>query len=300
MHGACGAHLVKIGEETSEQLDYQPASLFVTEHVRFKYACQACEGHVVTAALPAQPIEKGRPGPGLLAQVLTAKYADHLPLNRQVDIFARHGVTLARQTLGDWVADAATLLEPRSTSTSRARVLASKVIHTDDTPVPVQDHERPQTRDGRLWVYVGDGQPGDDRVRLHADAEPGRARAPSSGTSAGICRPMPTPATTRCMRRAGWWRSGAGPMRGGTSTMPGTRTRRARCWRWASSGSSTRWSARRKAARRRRPGAPCGEEQAPPVLERFKTWLDEQADIAACRRVRSARRWATRGGNGRR
>jgi transposase len=84
----CGTALVKIGEETSEQLDYQPASLFVVEHVRFKYACPACEERVVTSPLPAQPIDKGRPGPGLLAQVITAKYADHVPLNRQVDIFA--------------------------------------------------------------------------------------------------------------------------------------------------------------------------------------------------------------------
>jgi transposase len=73
----CGGALVKIGEETSEQLDYKPASLFVMEHVRFKYACAACEGNVVTAAMPAQPIDKGRPGAGLLAQVVTAKYADH-------------------------------------------------------------------------------------------------------------------------------------------------------------------------------------------------------------------------------
>jgi transposase len=99
----CGARLVKIGEDTREQLDDPPASLFVTEHVRFTYACPACEGQVVTSPLPAQPIEQGKPGPGLLAQVVTAKYADHLPLNRPVDIFARHGVDLSRQTLCDWV-----------------------------------------------------------------------------------------------------------------------------------------------------------------------------------------------------
>jgi transposase len=155
---ACGAPLVQIGEETSEQLDYQPASLFVTEHVRFTYACHACEGTVVTADAPAAPIEKGRPGPGLLAQVITAKYADHLPLNRQVDIFARHGVTLARQTLCDWVAAAADVLTPLYADL-KARVLASRVIHTDDTVVPVLDHERPDTREGRLWVYVSDGHP---------------------------------------------------------------------------------------------------------------------------------------------
>jgi transposase len=154
----CGARLVKIGEEISEQLDYQPASLVVTEHVRFKYACKACAGHVATSELPAQPIDKGRPGPGLLAQVVTAKYADHLPLHRQGDIFARHGVALARQTLCDWVADAATLLEPVYDDL-KARVLAGKVVQTDDTTVPVQDRERPTTRDGRLWVYVGDTHP---------------------------------------------------------------------------------------------------------------------------------------------
>jgi transposase len=156
----CGARLVQIGEETSEQLDYQPASLFVTEHVRGKYACKTCEGHVVTTAMPAQPIDKGRPGPGLLAQVITAKYADHVPLNRQAEIFARHRVTLARQTLCDWVAEGAALLEPLYRDLLE-NVLASKVIHTDDTPVPVQDRDRRQTRDGRLWVYVGDASPPD-------------------------------------------------------------------------------------------------------------------------------------------
>jgi transposase len=170
--GTCGARLVKIGEETSEQLDYQPASLFVTEHVRFTYACRVCEEAVVTSPLPAQPIDKGKPGPGLLAQIVTAKYADHLPLNRQVDIFARHGVALSRQTLCDWVAATANLLEPIYEDL-KTRVLASHVIHTDDTTVPVQDPTRTQTRDGRLWVYVGDGEPAD----LVYDYTPTRSRA---------------------------------------------------------------------------------------------------------------------------
>src|SRR3989442_6629493 len=168
---ACGAGLVKIGEETSEQLDYTPASLFVTEHVRFTYACKACESQVVTSAMPAQPIDKGRPGPGLLAQVVTAKYSDHLPLNRQVDIFARHGVALARQTLGDWVAAAAALLEPVYHDLTQS-VLAGKVVNTDDTSVPVQDKERTTTRDGYLWVYVGDKAPGD----IVYDYTPSRSR----------------------------------------------------------------------------------------------------------------------------
>ena len=157
---ACGGRLVKIGEETSEQLDYQPASLFVTEHVRFTYACHACEGTMVTAERPAAPIEKGRPGPGLLAQVVTAKYADHVPLNRQSEIFSRHGVTLARQTLCDWIAAAADLLTPLYADLTGS-VLASRVIHTDDTVVPVLDRARTETREGRLWVYIGDGHPAD-------------------------------------------------------------------------------------------------------------------------------------------
>jgi transposase len=169
---ACGARLVQIGAEISEQLDYQPASLFVTEHVRFKYACPGCEEGVVTSPLPAQPIDKGKPGPGLLAQVVTAKYADHLPLNRQVDIFARHGVDLSRQTLCDWVAATADLLGPIYEDLT-ASVLGSRVLHTDDTTVPVQDPARTQTRDGRLWVYVGDKEPAD----LVYDYTATRARA---------------------------------------------------------------------------------------------------------------------------
>jgi transposase len=169
---ACGARLVRIGEETSEQLDYQPASLFVTEHVRVKYACRACEGQVVLSPMPAQPIDKGLPGPGLLAQVVTAKYADHLPLNRQADIFARHGIHLSRQTLCDWVAGAADLLAPLYDDL-KGRVLAGKVVHTDDTTVPVQDPTRTQTRDGRLWVYVGDGHP----AEIVYDYTPTRSRA---------------------------------------------------------------------------------------------------------------------------
>jgi hypothetical protein len=142
--------------------------------VRFTYACHACEGTVVTAERPAAPIEKGRPGPGLLAQVVTAKYAEHAPLNRQVDIFARHGVSLARQTLCDWVAAAADLLTPLYEDLTAA-VLASRVIHTDDTGVPVLDRARTETREGRLWVYIGDGHPADvvyDYTPTHSRAGP--------------------------------------------------------------------------------------------------------------------------------
>jgi len=144
-----------IGEEVSEQLDYRPASLFVVEHVRIKVACRHCQGHVAVAAKPAQPIEKGLPGPGLLAQVITSKFADHLPLYRQEGIFARHGVELSRKTLCGWMAQCAWLLEP-IWKAMKAEVLKSRVIQTDDTTVPVLDRRLDRARTARLWVYLGD------------------------------------------------------------------------------------------------------------------------------------------------
>ncbi len=151
----CGHERQKIGEETSAQLDYQPASIFVLDHTRYTYACPHCEGQVRTADKPPQPIDKGLPGPGLLAHVVTSKYADHLPLYRQERILERFGVTLSRSTLCDWMARAAGLLRPMYEGMVQA-VLASRVVHTDDTPVAVQDPKLDKTRTGRLWVYLGD------------------------------------------------------------------------------------------------------------------------------------------------
>jgi hypothetical protein len=104
---------------------------------------------------PAQPIEKGLAGPGLLAHVITNKYCDHLPLHRQESIFARHGVHLSRKTLCDWVGQSAWLLEP-VVKAMRREVLKSYSIHSDDTPVPVQ--ECGKTHRAYLWVYIGDAQ----------------------------------------------------------------------------------------------------------------------------------------------
>lgn len=151
----CGGTLVEFSQATCEQLEYTPASLVVVEHVRPKYACRACQGNVVVAPPPPAPIEKGLPGPGLLAYVAVAKYDDHLPLYRQQEIFRRQGVEIARSTLGDWVAATADLLAP-VVEVMAKDLLASKKIHTDDIPVPVQDETRNHTRQGRLWVYLGD------------------------------------------------------------------------------------------------------------------------------------------------
>jgi transposase len=156
----CGGPRVCIGEQVSEQLDYRPASFFVVQHARKTYACRSCDGpgeRRFTTAGPAVvgPIPKGLPGPGLLAHLLTCKYADHLPLNRQVGIVARSGVRLSRSTLCDWMATAATLLGPL-VALMRARLLLSRVIHSDDTSVPFLERGRDKAREGHLWVYIGD------------------------------------------------------------------------------------------------------------------------------------------------
>lgn len=167
----CHGSLRRIGEEVTEQLEYVPASLFVREHARIKYACPHCEGNVVLGSLPLQPIAKGLPGPGLLAHVVTSKYADHLPLNRMEGIFERHGLELSRKTLSDWVASSAALLAP-VVEVMKAEVLASRKIHTDDTTVPVLDPDRGSTRIGRLWAYVGDA----DHEHIVFDYTPDRSR----------------------------------------------------------------------------------------------------------------------------
>jgi transposase len=151
----CGETRTQIGAERSEQLDYKPASLFVVEHVRCTYACPHCEGQVVTAGKPTQPIDKGLPGPGLLAHVITEKYADHIPLHRQERRLARQGVELSRSTLCDWMAGAAKTLEPLY-DLMKSLILLCGTIHTDDTPVKVRDSERKIKALGRLWIYFGD------------------------------------------------------------------------------------------------------------------------------------------------
>jgi len=151
----CGRMRERIGSETSEQLDYLPAQLKVVEHVRWKYACRACQEHVATAAPASKPIDRGLPGAGLLAQLVVGKFSDHLPLYRLEDVFARAGMELPRSTLCRWARNTADLLEPLY-ALMVERVRRSRVIHTDDTPVPVLDPTLGHTRTGRFWVYCGD------------------------------------------------------------------------------------------------------------------------------------------------
>ena len=158
----CGKLRHVIGQEVSEQLDYVPAKLTVIEHVRLKYACPTCEAQAAetgpqirTAEKPLSPIEKGLAAPGLLAYVILSKYGDHLPLHRLEHILERHGIQIARSTLCDWAAQCADVLRPLYDLMVQ-RILQSKVLHTDDTPVDVLDRNRTQTRTGRFWVYLGD------------------------------------------------------------------------------------------------------------------------------------------------
>jgi transposase len=153
----CGGVLRQFGEDVSEQLERIPATFKVIRHVRPKFACAACE-QVVEAPAPARPIDRGLPGPALLAQVLVSKYGDHLPLYRQSQIYAREGIDLDRSTLAGWVGAASELLAPL-VDQIRKHVLAGSKIHADDTPVPVLAPGNGKTKTGRLWTYVRDDRP---------------------------------------------------------------------------------------------------------------------------------------------
>ncbi|TDP62592.1 IS66 family transposase [Roseateles toxinivorans] len=154
---ACGRALREIGQDVSEVLDYEPGSFHVVRHVRPRLACTDCKTITQTAA-PSRPVERGMAGAGLLAHVLVSKYADHLPLYRQCQIYAREGVMLERSTLADWVGQAARLLSPLAQAIGR-HVLRGDKIHGDDTPIRVLGGKGSKAKTGRLWVYVRDDRP---------------------------------------------------------------------------------------------------------------------------------------------
>lgn len=153
----CGGELRRLGEDVTEVLEYVPGSFKVIRHTRPKFSCRRCES-ITQAAMPSLPIERGRPGPALIAHVLVSKYADHLPLYRQSEIYAREGVELERSTLCDWVGRSSALLSPL-VEALRKEVMGSDVLHGDDTPVPVLAPGNGKTKTGRLWTYVRDGRP---------------------------------------------------------------------------------------------------------------------------------------------
>ena len=151
---ACGNGLREIGQDVSEVLDYEPGNFLVIRHVRPKLACGGCQS-IVQAAAPSRPVDRSVAGAGLMAHVLVSKYADHTPLYRQSQIFARDGVELAVSTLSDIVGAAAWLLTPLAQAIGRY-VLNGTKVHGDDTPIRVLGGAKNKARTGRLWVYVRD------------------------------------------------------------------------------------------------------------------------------------------------
>ncbi|EMD81941.1 putative transposase [Pacificimonas flava] len=160
----CGGDLHVIGEDVAERLDVVPASFRVLVTRRPRYGCRSCEAAPVQAPAPARIVDRGIPTEALVAHVLTAKYADHLPLYRQAQIYARQGVTLDRSTLADWTGRAAWWLRPLRDHLL-AELKKSGKLFADETTAPVLDPGRGRTKTGQLWAYARDD-------RSWGDADP--------------------------------------------------------------------------------------------------------------------------------
>ena len=148
----CGCQMLRIGEEIAEKLNYTPGVFSVERHIRGKWVCKEC-ATLTQAPVPAQVIDKGLATPGLLAQVLVAKYADHLPLYRQEKIFERAGLKLARSTLAEWVGACGVHLQPLADAL-RDAILAHRVVHADETPVQMLQPGNKKTHRAYLWAYA--------------------------------------------------------------------------------------------------------------------------------------------------
>jgi transposase len=154
----CGGALHAIGEDVAERLDVIPAQFRVLVVRRPKYACRACPGTVVQAPAPPRLIEGGLPTEALVAHVIVGKYANHLPLYRQAQIYARQGIELDRSTLADWVGRAAWFLRPLHECLLN-HLRASPKLFADETTAPVLDPGRGRTKTGQLWAYARDDRP---------------------------------------------------------------------------------------------------------------------------------------------
>jgi transposase len=201
----CGGKLRRLGEDVTEELEYVPGRFIVNRIVRPRMACSGC-GCFTQAPLPSRPIERGRPSPGLLAHVLVNKYADHLPLYRQNQIFDREGLDLDRSTLAGWVGKSAALMEPLADAIGR-HVLAGQAIFADDTPVAMLAPGTGKTQTARLWAYGRDERPWGSAIapascyqfscdrkgahqKDHLCGYTGWMNAPSHGLHANHCRAM--------------------------------------------------------------------------------------------------------------
>ena len=143
----------RMGEEITEVLEYEPGELFVKKYVRPKYAKPASEGGVLIGELPSRPLDKAMAGPGLLAQIVIDKYADHLPLYRQMQRFERVGLKIPYSTITDWVSATCRLITPLYEAL-KASVLESRYLHADETPIKVLDKDKKgASHRGYYWVY---------------------------------------------------------------------------------------------------------------------------------------------------
>ena len=219
----CGGKLKTLGEDITEELEYVPGRFIVNRIVRPRKACACCEA-IVQSPLPSRPIDRGRPGPGLLAHVLVSKYADHLPLYRQSQIYAREGIDLDRSTMADWVGRSTALLEPLADEIGRI-VRRSAALFADDTPVKMQAPGNKKTKTARVWTYVRDET---TMVGVNHRPAPGisspstaRANIPSATSQATMAgsMPMDTPASTGCSATTKPMRWLAWPMSGASSWM---------------------------------------------------------------------------------
>jgi len=157
--GRCGKRMHPFDWEVSEQLEVEPARIFVLSHVRPKYGCQDddCRGCVKIAPPATSPIERGLAGPGLIASTIVEKFDDHLPCYRQSERWLRQGIEFSRSTLCDWLREGANLLRPIVLAL-KEDLLQSHVLHTDDTPVKVLVEGLHRAHQAYLWAYVGDAQ----------------------------------------------------------------------------------------------------------------------------------------------
>jgi transposase len=160
----------RIGTDTTEVLEYVPASFFVKQYDRHKYGCKKCESDISIGQLPPRAIDKGIPGEGLLAHIITSKYADQNPLKRLEGILKRHGVDINVSTMCGWVGKCADLLEPL-VKRMHKKILQSPKINTDDTRLPIKSRKRKgSTYNGYLWVYL------DNKGNVVFDFTPTRSR----------------------------------------------------------------------------------------------------------------------------
>jgi transposase len=175
---ACGCEMSRIGEDVSEKLDIVPAKVQVIRNIRYKYACKNCEGveseegAVKIAALPPQILPQSIATPGLLAYILTAKFADALPFYRQEKQFSRIGVELTRATMANWTVRTAEVCRPLLDCLA-GEIRSGPLIGIDETTVQVlQEPGRSNTSKSYMWVFRG-GEP--DKPALIYQYHPTRA-----------------------------------------------------------------------------------------------------------------------------